>query len=385
MIGLLGINAIIRERSLTTTPGAFVTDVGPRLTSYEHTITATGGFESCTLAFPVRDVDEASAWGDRLLCPVDCYGPDMDHIWGGFIAGAELRVGGRTRSLSLDAVANRVRARYSRPLGDPGATAAASNAASVALYGVHDAVLSLGTLNLQGATALRDSWLARYALPRAQPQTSVRTGGDTEPPTVVLTCAGWYTTLDWVTLERADTSTEASTLQIASLIAAAAPGIGAINTLLSASLAPGSATDGETTTRKIEADTTYRAAIEQRLGLGSTAGQRYAWGVETERRELAVRTWAGATPTTIGYRVRFADADVASGGGGGVALWGVRPDAMVEDSDWVVAGPPSDAVETPATFYLERVAFRAGDGGMELTLEPEASSGLDARIARASS
>lgn len=385
MIGLLGITVEVGQRTLTASPGAaFPQDIAPRLTSYEHTITATGGFETCTLTFAALDLDEALAWADRLLCPVTVYGPDVDVLWDGYISAVELRVGTRVRSYALDAVANRVRARYTTALGTPGATAATSNTASVALYGVHDYILSLGTYDLAGAQGLRDSWLARYALPRAEPQTTIRTGGDAGTVEVVVTCAGWYYTLDWVLLERTDTSTQATTAQVATLIGSASPGIGATNAFLSPTLAAGSSTAGVTVSRKVEADTTYRAAIEQRLGLGDTSGQRFAWGVFDTGRALLVRQWAGATPGTIGYRVRLADALVTTGEGGPVDLWAVRPDAMVEDQDFVSVGPPSGAVESPATFYLERVGFRAGMDGLELTLEPEASSGLDARVARVS-
>lgn len=384
MLGLLPLAVHLFGRSLTTTPGAFLDNVGPRLSAYEHTITATGGFESCALTFPAIDLEEALTWAERLLCPVRCYGPDADLIWDGFVAGVELRVGSRVRSYSLDAVQNRVRTRYTTALGTAGTTATASNTTSQALYGVRDGVVSVGALDLAGANALRDAWLARYALPRAIPQTSIATGAGSGVVDVVLTCAGWYTTLDWVLLERTDTATEAATAQVATLISGSSPGIGATNAFLATSLATGSSTAGVVTTRKIEADTTYRAAIEQRLGLGDTGGQRFAWGVFDASRALSVRTWAGATPTAITYRLRMGETAVQSGGGAGVDLWQVRPGAMVEDADFVAVGPPSGAVETPAAFYVERVAFRVDGSGMELVLEPEAMNSLDARVARVS-
>lgn len=384
MIRTLGLNCNVYERSLTTAPGAFIDDVAPQLADYEHTISATGGFETCTLPFGVDSIEDALLWAERLLCPVQVTGPDADLIWDGYISQVELRVGGRSRSFSLDALANRVRARYTTFLGTPGVTATASNSTSIALYGTRDGLLSLATLTQGGAETLRDSYLASRAFPRAVPQTTIRMGAaDARGVEIVLTCAGWYYTLDWVLLERTDTSSEVATTQVGTLISGVSPGIGATNGFLSTATTLIAST-GVSTTRKIEADTSYRAAIEQRLALGDTSDQRFAWGVFDAERRLTVAQWAGAAPTAIGYRVRLADAEVRTGNGAGVELWQVRPNAMVEDADLVPVGPPSGSVDVGGTFFLERVSFRATPDALELVMEPEASSGLDARIARVS-
>lgn len=384
MIGLYGFACIVSGRTLTSSPGPFLEDVGPRLTSYQHTISATFGFESATLIFPARDLEEAIRWADRLLCPVTVYNPDAGVAWDGYIRGVEIRAGGRTRAISLDTVANRVTVRYTlRGLGTPQVTSAASDTASQALYGVHDAVVSVGSTDSTSANALRAATLAARRLPRAEPQTSLQLGGAPDSTVeIVLQCEGWYGSLGWVVLERTDTSTEETTDQVGDLLGTSSPGIGATNFFISDSTAQ-IASSGVSSPRLIPADTTYRAAIEQRLSLGNSSSQRLAWGIY-ENRTFRVAQWAGADPDTIGYRVRFADATVETGDGAGVALWDVRPDAMVEDVDLLVVGPPSGAADTAARFYAERVTFTAARDGLSLTLEPEASSGLDARIARLS-
>lgn len=381
MIRALAIRPVLSGRSLTTTPGATIpVDLSSRMEAYEHTITATCGYESCTVSFAARDRDEDEVWADRLLCPMTCYGPDADEVWDGYLAGVELTEGGRTRSYDLATIANRARARYTTFLGSPGATAAASNASSIAIYGTHDYVLSLGTVGLAGATLLRDGWLSRYAFPRPTPQTTLSQPSATDAPQITLRFLGWYTTLDWVVVERTDTSTEDPLAQVRTLLGSTTPGIGAVNGFISTATSDivGTAT---ATTRKIEADTTYRAAIEQRLGLSDTAGQRFAWGVY-EGRRFRVRQWAGASPSVIGYRLE--GSRLLNATGAPLPYWRTRPDAMVEDGDALSVSPPSGAVAASGRFYLERVAFRTDTSGMELTLEPEAFSGLDARIARLS-
>lgn len=382
MIGLYGLGCHIFGRSLTTTPGGFIEDIAPRLTAYDHTATATFGYETARLALVARDLDEALEWTERLLCPVTVYSPDAAVCWDGFVAGVAFQAGGRTRSLSLDTVANRVRVRYTlRGLGTPQVTASTSDTTSSAIYGVRDAVLGVGTTDSTGATGLRDAYLAARAYPRAVPQSVVGVPAEGGPITVEVTCAGWYATLDWVLVERTDTTTEATTVQLATLLGSSLPGIGATNAFLVTS--PVVTATGVSTPRYIDPDTPYRQAIEQRLSLGDTGGQRLAWGVYTDRT-FTCATWAGASPSSVTYRTRLGSSVVESAYGGVVDPWDVRPDAIAEDADLVASGPPSASVDTAERFYLERVAFSASAGGLSLTLETSDQTGVDARIARLS-
>lgn len=379
------LNCHIRDVNLSGPGGAFLDDVSPRLTSYGHTLVATGGYESADLTFAVADLDEALVWLERLLCGVTVYDGDASLVWDGYIAAVSAQVGGARRAISLDPVANRARVRYTTALGVATATAQASDADSQARYGVRDAVLSLDRLTQAEAEDYRSAHLARYARPRATSESEVRTGADAgaQGPQVTLACAGWYTTLGWVTLERTDQTQEAVTAQVAALLGSASPGIGAINAFLSTDVGQIVAT-GRSATRAIPADTTYRDAIERRLALGSTGGERYAWGVFDATRRLAVRAWAGAQPEIVTYRTRMGRGVVEDGDGRPVPLWLVQPDAMVEDADAVGVGPVSERIDSPVATYRERVSFRMDGGGMALTFEPEASDSLTARLARLS-
>lgn len=385
-IGQYDIRINVFERSLTTTPGGVVSDdLGYRASSYQHTSTATFGYESMVVEF-TSTLDEAAEWMDRLLFAVNVSSPDAATIWEGYIAQVSYSVGGRSRSVSLDSVANRITVRYQTSLGTPGVTAAESDTTSQALYGVIDAAQSIGRGDLASAQNLRGQILNTRAYPRQLPSSQLGLSdgtGDGAGVAITVTCAGWYATLDLVTLVRSDTSTEAATLQVATLISGSTPGIGATNGWL-ATTATISGT-GATTPRSISADTTYRAAIEARLALGDTSSpvQRFAWGVYGDRT-LVVNVWAGATPTTVGYRARYSTGEIETGGGARVDYWEVRPDAIVVDADLLPVTTPTTASDAADRFYLERVTFSAGPDGLSLTLEPEASSGLDARIARMS-
>ena len=52
------------------------------------------------------------------------------------------------------------------------------------------------------------------------------------------------------------------------------------------------------------------------------------------------------------------------------------------NSEVVITCAVTGAADTAAAFYLERVVFSASPDGLTLSLEPEASTSLDARIAR---
>lgn len=366
--------------SLTTTPGMQLDNLFRSATSYEHTISATFGFESATIE-RVTTLDAAMTFTDLLLAPLIVYGPDASTIWEGYLNSVTIDAGGRARSVSLDEIQNRIRVRYQTVLGTPGVSATVSDTASIARYGTRDGVVSVGTSTAAATTTLASVALAERATPRAEPTSSASfaTSAPVTPVSLTLGFVGWYGTLDWVVLERTDTSTEATNTQVGALIGSVSPGIGAINAFLSTSTANIAAT-GISDTRKIEADTTYRSAIEQRLQKGNSSNQRLAWGVY-ENRVLTVAQWAGATPLTIAYRLRLGSSRILDSQGLIVAPWAVRPNTMLEESDFADPTPGTGA-DTASRFFVERVTYRRDASGESVSFEPAAYTGLDARIAR---
>jgi hypothetical protein len=389
------LNIPVFERGASGIPTTTLADdLTGRIESYEHTIAATIGFESmrCNLTteeFAKVDVDEAvdmlSRWLGRSTVVT---GPDAETVWEGFLTQIDADFGqGETRSIGLDAMANRINVRYTTVLGTPGSTGTASDTASQALYGVKDAVLSLpGTSTATAALNFRAKELARRKNPRMIPSTQIQRSKEDNAPVapgtarISLTWAGWYTTLGWVLTSRTDTSTEATTTQVGALIGTSAPGIGATNAFLSTSTTLIVAS-GISDTRKIEADTTYRQKIEALLGQGNSAGERLAYMV-LEDRKLTVRQWAGATPNTVTYRRDLGDPNVYDATYGLVEPWNVRPDAIYEVRDLLDIGPVTTAADAAARLYVERVVCSITPEGTNVALEPQASDSFDAMLAR---
>lgn len=361
-------------RIRVTIIGAFDTQLADAIDRYEHTITATCGFESMRCSFVARE-DRALHWLERLGAACVVSGPDAEVVWEGMLTGVQIQFGQESVSLSLDGMANRVKVRYTDELGTPGSTATASDAASQGRYGTRDLVLSIGETNATTAANLRDRALAQYKNPVAQTEGSVQTG-DLGDVRVSLSFAGYYTTLDWLLTANTSTTSTSTTTQVQTLLTAYA----AINGFVSTNYGNISSS-GVSDTEYIAPDTTYRQKIEHLLQQGNSNNDRLAWGVYEDRR-MAVTVWAGASPTVIHYIRHLGEAHVRDAQGGGiVAPYTVRPDRNYRVVN-AIDEQPIGTVDTLATRYIERVTCSASGTSMGVTIEPQASTGLDALLAR---
>lgn len=347
----------------------------PPLQSYTHTITARGGFESMAAACVV-DRETALDWlAGGLMRSVSAYGPDSaTPIWEGYITQIDATFGQEQRSVSLDAMGNRVRVKYTTVLGTPGTTSSVSDTASQALYGVKDLVLSIGEYTAAAAANLAAVELADKKNPKMTPSTTVQTGdmGDVQ---LTLNCAGWYTAFDWLVTSNSSTTNTSTTTQIQNLTTT----YNATNAFFSTNYAD-IASSGISDQEYIEADTTYREKIEKLLNQG-TGTQRLAYGIY-EGRQWKIAQWAGATPATIAYRRYLGDGRVYDKNGGIVAPWDVRPDTMYEVIDLLDPGPVSTAQDAAARFYVERVTCTVIADSVGVALEPSDVDSIDARLAR---
>jgi len=376
---MIPLNVNIYQRAATgATLGDFICNLAGRLDSYEHSITATCGFESMTCALKVT-LEEALDWlanGLFRACVVS--GPDAMVCWEGYLETIEAQFGQETRSASLRDMANRITVRYTTVLGTPGTTASTSDSTSQALYGVKDRVLSAGTTVSATATSLRDRALAQYKNPVMAPTTEVRSG-DIGDVSLTLSFAGWYTTLEWVTTSRTSTTNTDTGTQVDDLIQTSGVGVGATNNFLNTSEI-WIGTTGLTDTEYIAPDTTYRQKIDELLGKGDGT-DRLAWGIY-EDRMMHVDIWAGATPTTIDYYRYVGDGRIFNSGGDSVYPWDVRPDAMYQVIDLLDTEPVASAPDAVGRFYVERVVCSVSDDSIGVSLEPMATNAVDAMIAR---
>jgi hypothetical protein len=352
-----------------------VDNLGGRFDTYEHTIRATGGFETCTITLTV-DLDEATEWlTNGLMRSIVVYGPDATTLWEGYLETVTMQAGQESRSRSVRDMFNRVVVHYTTPNGVALATGTSDDTTSQGRYGIKTRAESPSTpVYSTAAEALRDRLMAQYKEPITTPTTSVATG-DLGQVQLTLQFVGWYETLGWIFAFNSSTSTSSTTTQVGTLLSDITTG----NNFISTSTALITAS-GEDDIEYIAPDTPYRTKIETLLGAGNSSGQRQGWGVY-EDRVFHVNTWAGAAPTVLHYRRSVGDARLYDANSGEVELWEARPDRMYEVIEFLDVSPGATS-DTVARYYVERIAFAMDGSSMRLALEPASSNNVDVLIAK---
>lgn len=374
---MIAIRPILYSRGAGGVPAntAPLPDVASALTSYQHTISATGGFESLRLDVQFN-LNAALDWLNNLMASIVCYGPNAEIVWEGFLSGVSLSVGDERVDLSLADMANAVKVRYQPAVGAQTATAFAYDTDSIAAYGQKNLVYGGSGMTTAAATALRDALLNDRRQPKSRRAGGASTGDGANEVSLSLTGTGWYYALDWITTFSATTATAVTTTQLQTLITA----YNAVNTFYSTTF-NAIAASGVSDTQYIEEDTLFREKIERLLSLGDSAGQRLAYGVY-EDRTWVVQQWAGATPSTIDYTRSLGDGRIYNAGGALVEPWQVRPDTMYQVLELIDPSLPTGVIDQTSAFYVERVTCSVDQGGAGVRLEPAKSGELDVLLSR---
>jgi hypothetical protein len=364
----LPIRVSLFEAGASGVPSTTVALLPPgQLVSYSDSITDQYGFESCQAVF-VTSLEDALSWFQQgLMRPIVASGPDAQIIWEGFVVGMELRIGGETRSVSLDTMANRVKCKYTTVLDTPGTTASVGDTTSQGMYGIKDLVVGLGKSTATAAANLAAKVLALYKQPRPTSSITVATGA---PGDVQLTIigAGWYSTLGWVVTSRTSTTSTTTTTQVGALIGTSSPGIGATNAFLSTE-DDFIVSSGISDTEFIETDNPYSSV------------NSLAWGVY-EGRVFYVEVAADASPTTIHYRRSVGEGFVRDTYLAPVPWWDVRPNRMYEVRELLDTNPAVVSPDAAGRSYISRVSRSIGQGEISLSLEGHTGESIDRVVAR---
>ena len=367
------LNIVVYERGAAGVPGTtFVQNLTGRITSYTHTISDRFGFESMSVSLGMRK-GEALDWlqPGRLLRSALVTGPSGKTCWEGYLHTISARLGQKPQGLSMEEVGNRLRCKYTTVLDTPGTTATASETTSQGLYGIKDLVTTLERDTAAVAAIKRERVLARGAYPRALDAPEAATGAQGEI-TLERGFVGWYDTLGWLVTSESDRSTALNTTQVTNLLT----DYNAVNAFFSSDVTNVVSSGSATPSQYIEADTTFRDAIEARLQLGDGAGGAYAWGVY-ENRMFSVQPVA--TSTT--YYEIAGDANVYTASGLRVAPWDVRPNAVSTIRNILDPTPTGTTVDGSASRYIGRVSCSLDAETMRVSLETSESASVDAMLA----
>ncbi|KKW10827.1 MAG: hypothetical protein UY48_C0029G0014 [Candidatus Gottesmanbacteria bacterium GW2011_GWB1_49_7] len=149
----------------------------------------------------------------KLRCGVlisDTQGRD---VWWGYLDGVEINAKGLRLSVGLAGMWNTIYVQYTNDVVAT-TTAAGTHAASIASYGTKEIIVSASDLaSSTAAEAMRDRLVEFYGLPRVE-----RTPSDNPEMMAVLTCAGWWNTLNWRYYTNAGTDTVDTTALIADIV-----------------------------------------------------------------------------------------------------------------------------------------------------------------------
>lgn len=203
--------SLIAYESLTQSQGLyareFVDDLTANHDSYNHVISAVGGFD--TASFTLGGTSEyLDDWlNDGLMRRIVCYNPEGIPAWEGLVSQLELTAGSLKKTRSIDQLYNRIYMRYSPldtsvspPLESAPTTLIFNDISSQLDFGVKAAIISGGgrvdaTAFDWGRTVLRESKDIKVG-------ESVNTGA-TEAYTLHVSCLGYYHTLKWLPYFRA--------------------------------------------------------------------------------------------------------------------------------------------------------------------------------------
>lgn len=377
-LDILGIQLNVLEKSTGGAPSTTLVAGGAlqgRIDSCEFSSAAQFGFETLTCNFTAT-VEEGLDWlTNGLMRSCVVYGPDAETCWEGFLETIAVQFGQEQRSVSVREMANRIRVRYQTVLGSQGArptsTTFFEDSASYTLYGKKDLALAVGNTS-DGAEVddYGNAMLARLRNPHAAPS-SEAASGDLGEIRITLTFAGWYATLEWVIASNASTTKTATTTQLGTILTALA----AVNAFISTATT-NIVASGVTATEFMEADTTYRAKIEQLMQRGNGTDP-YAFGVY-EDREFYADVWAGADPTDSTYRRHLGEAALQDAQGADVPFWSVRPNANYSVVELLDTAPVATQQDSAAGFYVARTICTIGEGRISVRLEPGEGSDLEA-------
>lgn len=241
--------ALIVARDLT---GAPVNIPGVTLTVDSYSWAALGGPARATL----RATGRPAALGqllNTLRCGVMIYRAKGEAVWWGYVQSVTLRTGAVEYGASLAGMFNSVRVAYSyvasgsSTLGErrtyPAVTTTpAQEAASLALYGQRDALISIGGASDATAAAACIRLLATFAAP----QSSIDFVGDGADG-ATITCAGWWDTLDWRYYRQTGTADTATTAQIVDIVSASGALLAGVYIDTASGLTSSQYRDGDTT------------------------------------------------------------------------------------------------------------------------------------------
>lgn len=332
------------------------------ITTYQHSITAMGGSESCTITIDANPVN-ASNYLDYFLRHIRVYDQYAQQIWSGIITKVDIDYGSATTSVGVDNFASRF-AFFDSNAESPSATLYDNNVAQQycdkympiqAKSAVSDAILRAAFLTTQ---------LNMFGAPNVQTRTNAQTKSS-QQCRVTISAVGYYQTLSWVTVtaKTYGTAGDSSNFIISMLNSALTRN----NYFSLGSIATTGIVIG--TTAEWDSYTTYQQIIEDVLNAGTSTGKVLAWGVQPHNNLFELQVSA-INNRTIDYVKTLGSAKIYTTGGAEIPPTQIVPNRNLSVQDFTPLYQPYGLTSIPGFQFINRVSLQIDRNGYELVLDP---------------
>lgn len=333
------------------------------LSTYQHSITARGGCESCTLTLDVP-LDRVSLYLDMILRHVRVIDQYAQQVWAGIISSITIDYGSATTSVGIDNFASRF-ALFESNGTSPAATLFDANVAQTYCDKYMPLQMKLGTSNGAYRTAYLTSQLNMFGMPNVQTVANAQTKSS-QQCRLTISAVGYYSTLAWVVTPTTQVGliTNSDSFVISMLQAALTNNnffnIGAIYNTTNVVINQNSSWN---------AYTTYQQIIEDALNAGTDTGQVLSWGIQPQNNAFEMKL-SQINYKTIDYVKSLGSAKIFSVSGNEIPPTQVLPDKNLSIQELKPLYQQYGLSSIPGLQYIDRVSLQIDRNGYELNLEP---------------
>ncbi len=333
------------------------------LTTYQHSITARGGCESCTLTLDVSLTD-APQYLDMVLRHVRVIDQYAQQIWTGIISSVTVDYGSATTSVGIDNFASRY-ALFRSDTNTPSTTLFDSNVAQTYCDKYMPIQIKAYIGNAAMQTAYLTTQLNMFGMPNIQTIANAQTRSS-QQCRITINAVGYYSTLAWVVVQaqqnglNTNSDAFAITMLQQSLTNNNYFSIGSVYTTTNVNIGSGAYWN---------AYTTYQQIIDDIFNAGTDVGQVLAWGVQPYNNAFEMKL-SQINYKTIDYIKSLGSAKIFGAAGNEIPPTQVLPDRNLSIQEFKPLYQQYGLSSIPGLQYIDRVSLQIDRNGYELNLEP---------------
>lgn len=333
------------------------------LSTYQHSITARGGCESCTLTLDVK-VDEASMYIESFLKHIRVVDQYSQQIWNGIISSVIIDYGSATTSIGVDNFASRF-AYFRSGATSPSTTLVDTNVAQTYCDKYMPAQVKAKVGGAAQELAHLTAMLNLFGAPNVQTIANAETRSR-QQCRVTINAIGYYSTLQWVVTPttRAGNNTSSDAFAITMLNLALTN-----NNYYALGFMYGSTGVTIPTTASWDPYSTYAQIIEDVLNAGTSTGQILSWGVQPYNG-LFELSLSQINYKTIDYVKSLSSAKIYALSGNEIPPTQVLPDKNLSIPELKPLYQQYGLSSIPGLQYIDRVSLQIDRNGYQLNLEP---------------